>query len=406
MINQILKWTGIAIKKIFKWFGIGFAIIIIGGFIPATLGAYGLFWERWTTSLLGNPLNPRLSWYNPLEKTMGNFSQPLATTGKESSSNLQDVFQEASDYAELHGSDSLVIQQNGKIVYENYWNGTKPESLFALHSITKTMNALLIGHLIKDGFIDSVDIPASRFIEEWKGSSKEKIQIRDLLNMASGIQESYDFSPTSTRIQRIMGLDIVTPNIAAETKGEPGTAFLHVNPNSQVLGIIIERATGKRFSEYFSEKIWRPLGARDAFFFVDKPGGMIHTDCCMWATIRDVVRVGEMLMNKGVFNGNQIVPSGWVDEMIKPSNANVNYGMQLWLGNEFVEYRPYDPSIATFANYHSEPFKTDDVFFLDGLGKKRLYVIPSKSLVILRTGPNSSEWDDSKLPNLLIAALN
>ena len=406
MIKQILLWTGVFLKKIFKWLGIGFFIIIIGGFIPATLGAYGLFWERWTTSLLGNPLNPRLSWYNPLEKTMGNFSQPLATLAKENVLNLQDVFQEASNYAELHGSDSLVIQHNGKIVYENYWNDTKPESLFALHSITKTMNALLIGHAIEDGFIDSVDIPASTFIEEWKGSSKEKIQIRDLLNMASGIQESYDFSPTSTRIERIMGLDIVTPNIAAETKGEPGTAFLHVNPNSQILGIIIERATGKRFSKYFSEKIWQPLGARDAFFFVDKQDGMIHTDCCMWASVRDVVRVGEMMLNKGVFNGNQIIPSGWVDEMLIPSKANVNYGMQLWLGNEFVEYRPYDPGTTTFANYHSEPFQADDVFFLDGLGKKRLYVIPSKSLVILRTGSNSSEWDDSKLPNLLIGALH
>jgi len=406
MIKQILKWIGIVLKKTLKWLGIGFSIIIIGGFIPATLGAYGLFWERWTTSLLGNPLNPRLSWYTPLEKTMGNFSQPLATLARENVLNLQDVFQEASNYAELHGSDSLVIQHNGKIVYENYWNDTKPESLFALHSITKTMNALLIGHAIEDGFIDSVDIPAATFIEEWKGSSKEKIQIRDLLNMASGIQESYDFSPTSTRIERIMGLDIVTPNIAAETKGEPGTAFLHVNPNSQILGIIIERATGKRFSKYFSEKIWQPLGARDAFFFVDKQDGMIHTDCCMWASVRDVVRVGEMMLNKGVFNGNQIIPSGWVDEMLIPSKANVNYGMQLWLGNEFVEYRPYDPGTTTFANYHSEPFQADDVFFLDGLGKKRLYVIPSKSLVILRTGSNSSEWDDSKLPNLLIGALH
>ena len=406
MIKQILQRTGVVLKKILKWLGIGFSIIIIGGFIPATLGAYGLFWERWTTSLLGNPLNPRLSWYTPLEKTTGNFSQPLATLASEGSAIQQDVLQEASDYAELHGSDSLVIQHNGKIVYENYWNDTKPESLFALHSITKTMNALLMGHAIEDGFIDSVDIPAATFIEEWKGSNKENIQIRDLLNMASGIQESYNFEPTSPRIQRIMGLDIVAPNIAAETKGKPGTAFLHVNPNSQILGIIIERATGQRFSEYFSEKIWQPLGARDAFFFVDTHGGMVHTDCCMWASIRDLVRVGEMLMNKGIFNGNQIIPAGWVDEMIQPSKANVNYGMQLWIGKEFVEYRPYDPSTTIFANYHSEPFQVNDVFFLDGLGKKRLYVIPSKSLVILRTGPNSSEWDDSKLPNLLIGALN
>ena len=391
------------IKKFLKWLGIGIFIIIVGGFLPATLGVYGLFWERWTTSLLGNPLNPKLSWYTPQETISGNYSEALLTsTDSEIPPN---VFQEANDYAELHGSDGLVIQHQGEIVFENYWNGKQPDSLFALHSMTKTMNALLMGHAIADGFIDSVDIPAATFLVEWKGSEKEAIQIRDLLNMASGLQESYDFSPSSARIQRMMGLDIIQPNIDVGIDGAPGQVFSHVNPNSQLLGIIIERASGQRLSDYLSEKIWKKIGARDALFYVDKPGGMVHTDCCMWASIRDMVRIGEMLMHKGIFQGRQIMPSGWIEEMIQPSKANVNYGMQLWMGNDFVEYRPYDARMTTFANYHSEPYKADDVFYLDGLGKKRLYIIPSKSLVILRTGSNSKEWDDAKLPNLFIEAL-
>ena len=391
------------IKKFLKWLGIGIFIIIVGGFLPATLGVYGLFWERWTTSLLGNPLNPKLSWYTPQETISGNYSEALLTS--KDSEIPPNVFQEANDYAELHGSDGLVIQHQGEIVFENYWNDKQPDSLFALHSMTKTMNALLMGHAIADGFIDSVDIPAATFLVEWKGSEKEAIQIRDLLNMASGLQESYDFSPSSARIQRMMGLDIIQPNIDVGIDGAPGQVFSHVNPNSQLLGIIIERASGQRLSEYLSEKIWKKIGARDALFYVDKPGGMVHTDCCMWASIRDMVRIGEMLMHKGVFQGRQIMPSGWIEEMIQPSKANVNYGMQLWMGNDFVEYRPYDARMTTFANYHSEPYKADDVFYLDGLGKKRLYIIPSKSLVILRTGSNSKEWDDAKLPNLFIEAL-
>ena len=391
------------IKKFFKWLGIGIFIIIVGGFLPATLGVYGLFWERWTTSLLGNPLNPKLSWYTPQETISGNYSEALLTS--KDSEIPPNVFQEANDYAELHGSDGLVIQHQGEIVFENYWNDKQPDSLFALHSMTKTMNALLMGHAIADGFIDSVDIPAATFLVEWKGSEKEAIQIRDLLNMASGLQESYDFSPSSARIQRMMGLDIIQPNIDVGIDGAPGQVFSHVNPNSQLLGIIIERASGQRLSDYLSEKIWKKIGARDALFYVDKPGGMVHTDCCMWASIRDMVRIGEMLMHKGVFQGRQIMPSGWIEEMIQPSKANVNYGMQLWMGNDFVEYRPYDARMTTFANYHSEPYKADDVFYLDGLGKKRLYIIPSKSLVILRTGSNSKEWDDAKLPNLFIEAL-
>ena len=223
--------------------------------------------------------------------------------------------------------------------------------------------------------------------------------------MAGGLKEDYDFSPKSQRIQRIMGLDITTANINVATDTSPGTVFSHVNPNSQMLGIIIERASGQRYGDYFSEKIWQPLGAKNAFFFVDKPGGMVHTDCCMWSTVGDMVRVGEMLMNKGLFQDKEVLPSGWVNQMIEPSNANINYGMQIWLGNKFEAKRPYDSRLEAFANLHSEPFKADDVFFMDGLGKQRIYMIPSQSLVILRTGSQDSEWDDSKLPNLILEAL-
>ena len=392
-------------KKIFQWLGILLLVIIVSGFIPSALGFYGLFWERWTTSLLGNPLNPRLSWYKPLEMTKGNYASPLATLESSQSEIPMEAFQKASDYAESHNSNSLVIQHRGTIVFENYWNDTNFDSLFGLHSLTKTMNGILMGHVIADGFIESVDIPASVLIDEWRGTEKESITIRDLLNMAGGLKEDYDFSPTSQRIQRIMGMDIQSANINISSDNAPGTVFSHVNPNSQMLGIIIERATGRRYSEYFSEKVWQPLGAKDAYFFVDKPGGMVHTDGGMWSTVGDMMRVGEMLMNKGVFKGKEVLPSGWVNQMIEPSNANINYGMQIWMGNKFEARRPYDSRLEAFANLHSEPYKANDVFFMDGLGKQRIYMIPSQSLVILRTGSQDSEWDDSKLPNIILEAL-
>ena len=395
MIKKFIKGT-------LKWSFLTFILVMMTSFVPATFGLYGLYWERWTTSILGNPLSPRFSWYKPLELTPGNFVAPL-----ESGPSLipQVVFEAASNYAEENNSNSLVIQHEGKIVFERYWNETEPDSLFGLHSLTKTMNAIMMGHAVEDGYIESVDMLASVFIEEWKGTPKDSITIRDLLNMAGGLKEDYNFSPTSQRIQRVMGLDIATANIDIGVDSPPGTVFSHVNPNPQMLGIIIQRASGKRFSEYFSEKIWQPLGARDAFFFVDQEGGMVHTDCCMWASIRDMVRVGGMLMNNGVFQDKEILPPGWVDEMISPSKANPNYGMQIWLGNEYQEFRPYDARLESFANFHGAPYKADDLFFMDGIGKQRIYMVPSKSLVIVRTGDNSREWDDSMLPNLLIDAL-
>ena len=136
-----------------------------------------------------------------------------------------EAFQKASDYAGSHNSNSLVIQHKGNIVFENYWNDTNFDSLFGLHSLTKPMNAILMGHAIEDGFIESVDISASKFISEWQGTEKEAITIRDLLNMAGGLKEDYDFSPKSQRIQSIMGLDITTANINVATATSPGTAF-------------------------------------------------------------------------------------------------------------------------------------------------------------------------------------
>ena len=118
-----------------------------------------------------------------------------------------------------------------------------------------------------------------------------------------------------------------------------------------------------------------------------------------------MIRLGEMLLNKGTFQGKEILPSGWVDQMIEPSKANINYGMQIWMGNKFEPKRPYDSRLEAFANIHSEAYKADDLFFMDGLGKQRMYIIPSESLVILRTGSQDSEWDDSRLPNIILEAL-
>ena len=391
------------IKRVFKWLGILLLIVVVSGFIPAASGMYGLYWKRYATSLMGNPLNPGFSWYDPLEQVAGDYRTPLVVAS--SGSIPADVLDNAANYAEEHDSTALVVAHAGQIVFERNWQDNAPDSLFPTHSMTKVLPAMLIGHAIEDGFIGSADDPVATYVSEWDTPAKRRVTLRHLLNMASGIEESYNFSPRSLRMQRTMGMDITSANLAVEVSGEPGTVFAHFNPNSQLLGVILERATGRRYSDYLSEKIWRPMGAHEAFVFVDRPGGMAHSDCCMWSAIRDWIRVGEVLRNGGTFDGRQIVPATWLAEMIKPSQANPNYGMQLWLGTAYEEYRRYDPRTATFANYHSEPFAAADLIYLDGLGKKRLYVIPSRALVILRTGPNSPDWDDAYLPNLLTAAV-
>jgi CubicO group peptidase (beta-lactamase class C family) len=393
------------VKWLFKWLAIAVLFIVITGFIPAWLGAFGLYWERYATVFLTNPLDPKFEWYKPLEKVEGNFTGPLPTATDEETPFPKSVLDLAEDYAGAHQTDALLVAYRGKLIFEKYWNQKEPDSLFAAHSMTKSLPAIMVGIAIAEGYIRSADESVSVYLPEWDKAGRRDVTIRHLLTMSSGIQESYDFKPQSMRMKRTMGLDIVTANLSIPIRFKPGQVFAHFNPNSQLLGIILERATGQRFGEYLSRKLWKPIGAHDAFLFVDQPEGMVHTDCCMWSAIEDWVRIGELLRNKGEWNGEQIVPAAWVEEMLTSSWANPNYGMQLWLGKVHEEYRRYDPEMDTFANYHSEPYMDEDIFYLDGLGKKRLYVLPSRELVILRTGPNSSEWDDARIPNILSRAL-
>ncbi len=392
------------IRALFRSLGVVVAVLLVAGWLPALFGAYGLYWERYASSFLTNPLNPGYRWYRPLETVAGGGAQPLRVSAQAASAFSPGALEAAAEYARLHNSDSLIVMHRGKLAFERYWNTKKPESLFGVHSLTKTLTAILIGHAIADGRITSVDQPAFHFIAEWDDEQHRGITIRDLLNMASGLKESYDFSPWSLRMQRTMGTDIVAPNLATEVGGPPGVKFAHINPPPQILGIIIERATGRRFGDYLSEKFWRPIGAHDAQLFVDRPGGTAHTDCCMWSAIQDWARVGEALRTGGLWNGVRVIPAGWVEQMIAPSAAYSNYGMMVWLGSFYEKERRYDPDVDAFVNHHSEPFAAP-TFFLDGLHLQRVWVVPSRELVVVRTGGGHPDWDDARLPNLLIRGL-
>lgn len=393
------------LKTLLKWLGLAALALLAAGWLPAYLGAYGLYAERYAGAFTTNPLNPAYRWYRPLETVPGDPRAPLPVAPAGESPFAPGVLEGAAEYAGSHASDSLIVLHRGRIVFERYWNGRGPDSLFGVHSMTKTLNAILVGHAIADGSIRSVDDPAYFYLPEWDDPAYRPVTIRHLLNMASGLKESYDFSPWSLRMQRTMGTEIVGPNLRTEVAGPPGVKFAHINPPAQLVGVIIERATGRRFADYLAEKFWKPIGAHDAQLFLDRPGGTAHTDCCMWTTIQDWARVGEALRTGGTFGGERVIPRGWVEQMIAASPAYMNYGMFTWLGNTHEPLRRYDPDMGgTFGNRHSEPFD-EGVFWLDGLHVQRVWVIPSRELVVVRTGNDHPDWDEARIPNLLIRGM-
>jgi CubicO group peptidase (beta-lactamase class C family) len=165
----------------------------------------------------------------------------------------------------------------------------------------------------------------------------------------------------------------------------------------QLLARVVELATGDRYASYISERLWKPIGAADAQLARDNEAGATRADCCLRARRGDWMRIAELLVSDGRFEGEQIIPPGWVRRMLAPSKANANFGSQVWRGLPFIA--------STGLGSASEPYAVDDTYLLKGAGKTRLWFVPSLALTILRTGSNSesdTDWDDAHIPNLII----
>jgi CubicO group peptidase (beta-lactamase class C family) len=185
----------------------------------------------------------------------------------------------------------------------------------------------------------------------------------------------------------------------------PGTEFSYSNINSQLAGLIIERATGKRYAAFLSNRIWRPIGASDAALWLDRPG---RQPALLLLPAGERARLGAggpaASWTADARAGGKSVPGGLDEAMATPSATNPNYGLQLWIGSPYVAERRYSKTTTLVARA-ARPYLRPDVLFLDGATGQRVYVVPSERLVIVRIGQPSMTWDDSELPNRILAGL-
>jgi CubicO group peptidase (beta-lactamase class C family) len=333
------------------------------------------------------------AWYRPREAVRGSPGDELPAA---SGSQIRpDALARAAEYAERKNSSALLVVHHGELVAEHYWRGQTPDSLTNSMSMAKTVVALLVGVALAEGKIESVDEPAAKYLTEWSGDGRRRITIRHLLEMASGLADAeHDDDPFSAIGTMYLGTDSLAVVARTPLACEPGSRFDYNSINTQALSIILERATGRRYADYLSEKVWQPLGASDASVWLDGPGGEAKTFCCLFATARDWARVGLLLLHEGRVAGRQVVPAEWVRQMLTPSAREPDYGLHIWLGRQGVRREDRD-----------EEFLADDVAYLDGKMKQRVYVVPSSDLVIVRVGEQARGWDDAYLPNAVLRGL-
>jgi CubicO group peptidase (beta-lactamase class C family) len=192
-----------------------------------------------------------------------------------------------------------------------------------------------------------------------------------------------------------------------------GTKWEYNNINSELLGLVLERAFGMRYSELLRERLWLPMGGERALVHTDSPGGRAFTSCCLAAPAMDWVRVGMLLLNKGVVNGKRLVTAGWIEEMAQPSPAGSHYGYQVWLGYDDIPLglSALGASAGSAGATATEAFAARDTWMTWGRGQQHVYVVPSADLVVVRLGPAlgrqpiTAGYDVPRLVNLALGGL-
>lgn len=370
-------------------------------------GAYlqdPLFWRRLLTFPAADAV-AAVDWYQPLEAVSGAERNDLPTAAPDEISVSRKALAAARAYAVETGSIALLIWHRGALQLEHYGagydHGTRTES-GALH---QTVLGLLYGAAVADGIVGGLDQPAARYLPEWRDDARQRIRVGHLLGMSSGLEVlSPGSNPWGKWWRLRLGSDIELVALSVPAVTNPGSRFEYSHVNSQLLGIALQRASGRRYARYLSARLWEPLGAGTAFVWLDEVGGMARTYCCLQTTARGWLRVGLLLMNRGRVGGEQIVPEAWVAQMMTPQSAQSRYGLHLWLGGSASGERRYN-SQSDVSAMQSEPFLASDVIFLDGHGGQRVFVVPSHELVIVRTGAARSDWDDARLPNAVLRGL-
>ena len=288
------------------------------------------------------------------------------------------------DFAKYETVAFIVVQHN-QIVLEQYWNNYSPLSISNSFSMSKSIISLLVGCAIDDGYIKSVDQPVSDFLPEWTSFDGKVLTIKDLLTMSAGVQwdESHNslFSKTT---DAYYGKDLWKLTLTEKLEEKPGIRFNYQSGVSQILAFLLQKATGKNISTYASEKIWTPIQAEeDALWSLDHKDGMEKAYCCFNSNARDFARLGQLVLNKGQWNGQQVVdsnyinaattPASWLqytrkalpEETIAPASVPCSfYGYQFWL--------------VDFKGLH--------IPYMRGILGQYIFVIPELDAVIVRLG--------------------
>ena len=325
-------------------------------------------------------------------KVVEKSAEPFLFPRKENMTLPEDFMHNGNTYNTLHYIDSsdtqgFLVIQNDTIVYENYWKGQQENIQHISWSVAKSYISALFGIAIEEGYIESIHQTVDEYLPELIGSGYEGVKIKDVLQMSSGIKFDETYSDPQSDIQQYWtgfvegdSQDVFTANMVNERT--PGTYNKYVSMDTHVLGMIIVKATGKSLTDYLEEKLWKPLGSEfNAYWLVDG-NGMEMALGGINACLRDYAKIGRLYLNKGNWNGKQIVPAAWCEasvsaseEHLQPESENssslgMGYGYQWWI-----------------------PDGNEGEFMAMGVFNQHIYVNPTTNTIVVKNSANKNFYE-------------
>ncbi len=308
-------------------------------------------------------------------------------------------------------TDALVVMKRGKIVAEFHAPDFTNRSRHILFSASKSVTGILAGILVADGLLDPDEL-ISAYVPDLKTSAFGDARVRHALDMRTSLvfTENYgDPKGDFARYRRAGLLDPALDGEPAETvisflaslkkaPFEHGGPFLYCSPNSDVVGLVVERAAGERFPDLMAKRLWQPLGARShARITVDREG-TARAGGGLFMTARDFARFGDLIRCDGLVNGKQIVPSEWIRDTVTGGDR------QAWIDGNFASWLP----AGSYRNQWYQSGNADGAFFALGIHGQWLLINPRTEVVIAKfsSQPNPA-MDEMKQMNIaLFEAVN
>ncbi len=294
---------------------------------------------------------------------------------------FQDSLFRVSEYFDHTNTEGFMVIHKDTVVFEQYYRDLQPDETHISWSVAKSFVATMIGILHDEGKFQLMD-PITKYLPELKGTGYDGVAIKHILQMSSGVGYNEDYGDFNSDINRFgrafaAGSPLIDFTKSLERAREPGTFCHYVSIDTQVLGFLIKKLSGKTVTEFMTERIWEPMGMEHTGEWIVDNTGMEMVLGGLNATLRDYAKLGVLYLNDGEFNGKQIVSKEWVKMATTPdaphlmpdqtelSTHHHGYGFQWWI-----------------------PQIDEGDFFAVGIYNQFVYVQPSKDLVIVKLSAN------------------